>query len=102
MESFVKHLCQDRVYPSITKRFQDIFYTQYYDVGPVNEHQMKQQTISGMSKPQHSYSLSAQVTSEAFSEKMTSEQLAVWLSHHTYMVGTDYLVDVEKLKGNSK
>ena len=62
---------------------------------------MKQQVISGMSKPQHTYSLSAKVTSEAFSEKMTSEQLVVWLSHHTHIVGTDYLVDVEKLKGNS-
>ena len=60
---------------------------------------MKQQVISGMSKPQHTYPLSAK---EAFSEKMTSEQLVVWLSHHTHMVGTDYLVDVEKLKGNSK
>ena len=65
----------------------------YYGLGPVKEHQLKQQVVPRMSKATH--------TSGAFSDKMTCEQLAVWLSHHTYMVGTDYLVDVEKLKGNS-
>lgn len=55
-----------------------------------------------MSKAKHTYPLSIEVTSEAFSDKMTSEQLAVWLNHHiTQMIGTDYHVDVEKLKGNS-
>ena len=70
-----------------------------YGVGPANDHQMKQQVIPGMSMTKHTYPLSTKVTSGAFLEKMTSEQLALWLSHHTYMVGTDYLVDVEKLKG---
>ena len=34
-----------------------------------------------------------------FSKDMNNEQLALWLSNHPDLVGTDYQSDVDKLKG---
>ena len=33
-----------------------------------------------------------------FSEDMSNEQLALWLSNHPKLVGTDYREDITKLK----
>jgi hypothetical protein len=35
----------------------------------------------------------------AFSRDMNNEQLALWLSNHPDLVGTDYQSDIDKLKG---
>ena len=34
-----------------------------------------------------------------FSEDMSNEQLALWLSNHPKLKGTDYQQDISKLKG---
>ena len=34
-----------------------------------------------------------------FSKGMNNEQLALWLTNHTTLIGTDYQEDIEKLKG---
>ena len=34
-----------------------------------------------------------------FSKDMNNEQLALWLSNHPDLVGTDYQSDIDKLKG---
>ena len=40
-------------------------------------------------QPQHSY----------FSKDMNNEQLAVWLTNHPSLTGTDYGEDIRKLRG---
>ena len=34
-----------------------------------------------------------------FSKGMNNEQLALWLTNHPSLIGTDYQEDIEKLKG---
>ena len=64
-----------------------------------SKHQMKQQFIPVTSQPQQAHPHSSKIIPEAFSDKMTCEQLELWLTHHVYLEGTDYHEDIAKLKG---
>jgi hypothetical protein len=40
-----------------------------------------------------------QATDLTFSKDMSNEQLALWLSHHPNLIGTDFSEDIVKLTG---
>ena len=64
-----------------------------------SKYHTKQQFTPVTSQAQQALPQFSKTIPEVFSEKMTSEQLELWLNHHMYLEGTDYHKDIAKLKG---
>ena len=64
-----------------------------------SKYQTNQEFAQVTSLPQQTHPQFSKAIPEAFSEKMTCEQLELWLNHHMHLDSADYHEDAAKLKG---
>ena len=71
----------------------------FHHIDLPSKYYTKQQFTSVSPQAQWAPPQFSETIPEVFSKKMTSEQLELWLNHHTDLVGAAYHKDIAKLKG---
>ena len=68
---------------------------------PVPEIQTRAQESPHRAVSSQPQQVQNQTTDLTFSKDMSNEQLALWLTHHPNLIGTDFSEDIDKLRGTN-